>query len=220
MIERQGGERIRFFLLRTHYRSTVVFSEEAIEEAGTGLETFDRFFERYERITGESFYDVSPSTSRTNGAIDVGDDVGLLLKVKEFRDGFLESMDDDFNTGAAIATLFEFLRYLNRWIESESIEGVAKPNLEQLPENIERLRKAVRTLRELTAILGLFLAPVEKDSGADDALVGELMQLLIDLRQNARKNKDFATADQIRDRLAALKITIEDRKEGTTWRAE
>ena len=144
----------------------------------------------------------------------------MMLNVKRFRDDFLDSMDDDFNTGAAIAMLFEFVRYLNRWIESERIEGVANPNLQQLPENVERLKRAVRTLRELTSILGLFRVPLEKDTGADDALVGELMQLLIDLRQNARKNKDFTIADQIRDRLAALKITIEDRKEGTTWRLE
>ena len=61
LIERQGGERIRFFLLRTHYRSTVLFSEPAIEEAAIGLETFYRFFKRYQRITGESFYDLKPA---------------------------------------------------------------------------------------------------------------------------------------------------------------
>ena len=59
LIQQQGGEKIRFFLLRTHYRSTVLFSSEAIAEAATGLETFYRFFKRFERITGRSFYEVA-----------------------------------------------------------------------------------------------------------------------------------------------------------------
>ena len=63
LIKRQGGERIRFFLLRTHYRSTVLFNEPAIEEAGIGLESFYRLFKRYTRITGKDFYALKPATN-------------------------------------------------------------------------------------------------------------------------------------------------------------
>ncbi len=67
LIQRQGGERIRFFLLRTHYRSTVLFNEPAIEEAGIGLESFYRLFKRYTRITGKDFYALKPATQRQDG---------------------------------------------------------------------------------------------------------------------------------------------------------
>src|SRR3954462_2615018 len=66
LIKRQGGERIRFFLLRTHYRSTVLFNEPAIEEAGIGLESFYRLFKRYHRVTGKDFYALTPSKTRDN----------------------------------------------------------------------------------------------------------------------------------------------------------
>src|SRR3954447_11808640 len=67
LIKRQGGERIRFFLLRTHYRSTVLFNEPAIEEAGIGLEAFYRLVKRYNRVTGKDFYTLTPSKTREAG---------------------------------------------------------------------------------------------------------------------------------------------------------
>jgi cysteinyl-tRNA synthetase len=215
LIERHGGERIRFFLLRTHYRSTVVFSEEAVEEAGTGLETFYRLFERYERITGKSFYNVTGATTRTAGAFEAGSDP-LLAEVARLRGNFLAKMDDDFNTGAAVSELFDFARAINKFIEAHDLEGAGRAD----PALVASLSRSIAKLRELSALLGLFLAPVPKDAGTGDALVGKLMQLLIDIRENARKNKDFATADQVRNRLAELGVTIEDRKGETTWRRE
>jgi cysteinyl-tRNA synthetase len=69
----------------------------------------------------------------------------------------------------------------------------------------------------LAVTLGLFRKPVEAKSTGDDSLVGDLMKLVIDLRAAARKNKDFATADLIRKRLAELGVTLEDRPGGTEW---
>ena len=73
-IARFGGETIRFFLLRTHYRSTVEYSEQGLEETKTGLDGFARFFERYQRITGQSFYELVPITRRADGELAAGDD--------------------------------------------------------------------------------------------------------------------------------------------------
>ena len=67
LIRRQGGERLRFFLLRTHYRTTIVFSEEGIQEAGTALDTFHRFFARWNRATGKNFYELTPIAQRCDG---------------------------------------------------------------------------------------------------------------------------------------------------------
>jgi cysteinyl-tRNA synthetase len=76
----------------------------------------------------------------------------------------------------------------------------------------------VIALRELTAILGLFLHPSAAAVGQDDALVGQLMELLIALRKEARADKNFKLGDRIREGLTAAGITLEDRKEGTSWR--
>ena len=84
-----------------------------------------------------------------------------------------------------------------------------------------QLRQGATVLRELAAILGLFLkTPTAESADADHALVGALMDLILELRAGARKNKDFATADRIRDVLKDIGITVEDRKGGTSWRRE
>ena len=72
-------------------------------------------------------------------------------------------------------------------------------------------------LRELTTVLGMFRGPAEEEAAADDSLVAPLVELLIELRQAARKNKDFATGDRIRNRLSELGIALEDRPGGTDW---
>jgi cysteinyl-tRNA synthetase len=214
LIERQGGERIRFFLLRTHYRSTVLFNEPAIEEAGTGLETFYRFFKRYERITGKSIYDLEFPTTREAGEIEAGASE-LLGEVAALRKKFITAMDDDFNTGGAIGELFELARTLNRYCDTHELETPAKRS-----GKIEPFERACVTLRELTAILGLFGTPISvggATGGASDELLSQVMQLVIDLRTEARSNKKFATADAIRDGIGPLGITLEDRAGGTEW---
>lgn len=215
LIARQGGERIRFFLLRTHYRSTIVFGEEGIAEAGTGLDTFTRFFERYQRVTGESFYGIPTIARRDGGTIPPGEDA-LLAEVNQRRDGYLAKMDDDFNTGAAASELFELVRALNKFVDQHQLEESAQRD----PAKLASIRRGTATLRELTALFGIFRKPAEQTAGRDDALVGKLMELLIDLRAESRKKKDFTTSDRIRDGLVALGITLEDRKDGTGWRVD
>ena len=215
LIRRQGGERIRFFLLRTHYRSTIVFSEEGIEEAGVALETFHRFFDRYARVRGRSFYDLQPIARREAGDFDPQDDP-LLLETAARRQSYLAKMDDDFNTGGAVSELFDLVRALNKYIDQQGLEGAQPADAAEL----SALDRGVATLRELTALLGLFREPPQKTAAADDSLVDQLMQLLIELRAEARKKKDFATADRIRQGLQQLGIQLEDRKDGTNWRRE
>lgn len=210
LIERQGGERIRFFLLRTHYRSTVLFSEEAIEEAGAGLETFYRLFKRYERITDKSFYDLDYPKTRETGALDPGADE-LLREVADVRAKFIAAMDDDFNTGGAIGELFELARTLNRYCDAHDLESPAKRT-----GDVASFERGCSTLRELAAILGLFIKPANS-GGSSDELLDQVMQLVIDLRAEARANKKFATADAIRNGMGPLGITLEDRAGGTEW---
>jgi len=214
LLKRFAPETIRFFLLSTHYRRPIDFSDTRIEEVNTGLEQFYRFFKRYERITGQSFYDVNVATTRAAGEFDPRGDAALSL-VAEHRRKFLEAMDDDFNTGGAVGDLFELVRALNKYADEQKLEN-QKPSEAQL----QVLRQGAATLRELGAVLGLFREPVAKAAGGDDALVGKLMGLIIELRAAARTKKDFATADRIRQVLGEAGVTLEDRPGGTEWTAK
>ena len=207
LIERQGGERLRFFLLRTHYRSTIVFGDEPLEEAGAALETFYRLFERFERVTGQSFYDLQAPTQRVHDPNDSA--------AAERKRAFLEKMDDDFNTGAAVSELFELARIINRAIDQNQLEDPAQRNDEAMAELVQ----AATTLKEMANLLGIFQQPVGQ-SEDDQGLVDSLMQLLIRLRAEARQKKDFATSDGIRDGLAEIGIVLEDRKDGTGWKIQ
>jgi len=207
------GETIRFFVLSTHYRRPIDFSDERIAEVGTGLETFYRFFKRFERVAGESFYALAAAATRPEGDFDPADDA-LLADVTRHREAFLAAMDDDFNTGGATGALFDLVRRLNKFVDDEKLEESTKGKSATLAS----LRRGAATLRELAGTLGLFRKPVEAaGGGANDALVEGLMQLLIDLRAASRKKKDFATADEIRNRLVELGVTLEDRPGGTEW---
>jgi len=208
-----SGETIRFFLLASHYRRPIDYSRERIDEIRTSMDAFYRFFQRYERITGESFYGVKFETHRAAAAPAAGAAGSLVEAAAAHRERFLEFMDDDFNTGGAIGDLFDFVKVLNRFVDVQRLEDAAQ----RRPETIAELKAGTRTFRELAATLGLFRDKIEAKSTADDGLVGKLMELLIDLRAEARKTKNFAAADKIRKTLTELGIVLEDRADGTLW---
>lgn len=219
LIRRHTGERIRFFLLRTHYRSTITFSEAGLQEAGTALEAFYRLFERAREITGKSFYELA--APRHRGALAAPQfDPGDWAEAVRLRDAFLAGMDDDFNTGAGISVLFDAVRLINKYIDSQSLEDPSRRNAAAIAGLLERLT----VLRELSNTLGLFIRPPVVSGAAADAgnaeLVNQLMELLIRLRIEARQRKDFALADSIRDGLAALHVQLMDKKDATTWQLQ
>jgi cysteinyl-tRNA synthetase len=212
LLQQYQGETIRFFLLSTHYRRPIDYSEERIEEVEKGLETFYRFFKRYERVTGESFYDILSPERRSAGEFSPSSEPIDRL-VYDLRRQFLEAMDDDFNTGGGIGVLFEMVRAINKFVDEAGLEAGTKPDAAKLAT----LKRATKVLRELTATLGLFRKPVEPLASTGDDLASKLMSLLIDLRAEARKSKNFAQADRIRQGLGELGIVLEDRPTGTDW---
>ena len=212
MLKQFSGETIRFFVLSTQYRRPIDYSEERLREVETGMETFYRFFKRFERISDESFFNLPSPATRKQGDFKPGGEP-LLQTIEEHRNRFLEAMDDDFNTGGAIGTLFDLVRAINKYADDEKLEEPTHCT----PEKVAVLRRAVSVLRDLTATLGLFRKPVEEKLPGGDDLTGKLMQLLIDLRADARKKKDFATGDRIRNTLAEIGVALEDRPGGTEW---
>ncbi|MFO0789524.1 MAG: cysteine--tRNA ligase [Pirellulales bacterium] len=217
LITRQGGERIRFFLLRTHYRSTVLFNEPAIAEAGTGLESFYRLFKRYTRITGQDFYALIAPTKRdataTTSQPPALPGVSPALTAAHCREKFLTAMDDDFNTGGAIGELFELATLTNKFADDHNLEGEGKSN----EVAVAQFTSLLTTLKELANILGIFQHPASSPRRTGDDLLEKVMPLVIDLRATARKNKNFAVADKIRNGLSPLGITLEDRSGATEW---
>ena len=113
--------------------------------------------------------------------------------------------------------VFELLRRLNKYIDDEKLEKKEA----QTPAKLAALRRGVTVFREMGGVMGLFRQPpAEKQPGGGNELVGKLMGLLIELRAESRKKKDFATADQIRKRLAEIGVVLEDRPGGTEWTCE
>ena len=209
--ERFDPETIRFFLLSTHYRRPIDYSEERLREVDKGLESFYRFFKRYHRITGQDFYTLAAAKTRQAGEIEAGSS-RLLEAVAGHRRDFLTAMDDDFNTGGAIGDLFQLVGALNKFADDEKLESGGGDR-----SKLTALQQGAATLKELAGVLGLFRQARQEKLSGDDALVASLMQLLIDLRAESRKSKNFAMADTIRKSLGELGVILEDRPGGTDW---
>jgi cysteinyl-tRNA synthetase len=213
LLQRHTAETVRFLLLSTHYRSEIFYTEERLDEVKRSLETFHRFFERYQRVTKTSFFGLQPPLTRK--AFEPGQPSSdFIAEIVGLWERFIEHLDDDFNTGGAIGVIYELVTALNRFADQRGLDagkGTA--------DDVRAFERGTLVLKEFSQILGLFETPPAKPAG-DDKLVGGLMQLLIDLRAEARKSKNFAMADQIRKRLTELNVKLEDLPSGTVWRVE
>ncbi len=227
-----SGEILRFFILNTHYRSPIDLGEwdpknpttpipSGLESARKAFHGFIRFAERFQRITGKSFYSFTAPDRYSKRTY-------RLPELSQVHERFIEFMDDDVNTGGATAVLFELLTTLNKLADSAKLEDAASRKAEDLTAFTE----GANLLFELGSLMGLFFeAPATAKLGGDDKLVAGLMQLLIDLRNNLRteaklitektnptKKALFEQTDLIRKRLGDMGIVLEDRGTGTDWR--
>ncbi len=210
LLKKHDPDTLRALLLTSHYRRPIDYGPSRLDELSRGLQSFYKTFERFERLTGKSFYDLEAPSRRA--PFDSGDSA-LLKGIANHRQKFLDALDDDFNTGGAIGELYELVHVLNRY--SNQLMGDSK-------EALAKYRAGMTILRELTQILGLFLAPPKKlePTKQQDQLTGPLLDMLVQLRTQVRKDRNFKLADEIRDKLAALGVTLEDRPDGTGWRIE
>jgi len=196
-LERHEPTTIRFFILSGHYRSSTDFSNSALDGAAKG----------YERLIG-TVRTVRERLAKAQGEpeSEVRDDAGLMAAIEEHRARFLAAMDDDLNTPQALAVLFDLNKMVNTLLNSGQPVGRAA---------LAAIDAAYRTPGG--DILGLI--PDELPQ-AGAALDSALMSILIDMRAQARQNKDWAVADMVRRRLAEIGVSIEDRPEGTVWRVD
>ena len=208
LVRRLGPQLLRYLILSTHYRSPIDFSDDVIESNRKGLRAFSRLVERVQRVgvsLDASAVEIEPASRDLLGSsVDPFVKDVLALKMK-----WLEMMDDDFNTAGAIAVMHEMVGVCNQFITSSRLES------HRDDVALNALSSAVASLGRLASILGLRLQ-VEPDAGDD--LSGKLMDLIIQIRNDARAGKNFAVADLIRDRLAEVGVTLEDRPGQTGWR--
>jgi cysteinyl-tRNA synthetase len=210
LLQHYSGELLRYFVLSTHYRRPIEYSPDEIASKRKGLQSFYRLFERIERVCGASVYGDTPTTEE-GGA---GAAAEFNQAVLEHRRRFVDTMDDDFNTAGGIAVLFELANAINRFIEQDEVETERGAALKPV------VLAAGRELVELARLLGLFLKPAEADTKPGGELLDKVLAVAVEIRQGAKANKNFATADAIRDGLAAAGVSLEDRPGETGWRVD
>jgi len=190
LLDTYGAATVRFLLLQGHYRRPIDFAPKNLEAARTALG-------RFHKLLGATLDDAGTSTLAEVQARTVPPILASL------RAAAVAGMDDDFNTGAAIAALFGMVA------ETRKLTG-------------DEQRAAILLIRDLGRLIGLFQPGDAADThavaaGADNETLAKVMALVLELRQNARAARDFATSDRIRDGLAAAGIVVKDGKDGATW---
>lgn len=186
-LSRHSADALRMMVLNSGYRNPLTYSEDILTQVEKGIE----------RLRSA----LKPALGGVSGA-----SVEVLKTLEEqmeaAKKGFVESMDEDFNSSGALAALFELVRVTNQ----TRAEGATN----------EQLEPAQSLLRQYTAVLGLTLD--QSVEGEQD--VSGLVELLIEIRQDLRQNKLWALSDKIRDRLVELGVLLEDGKDGTSWHME
>jgi cysteinyl-tRNA synthetase len=181
---------IRFFILQTHYRSTLDFSSEALTAAEKGMK---RLFEAYEILKK---LPVSNSEEANDKELDE--------KINKLVNEFEEFINDDFNTAKVLANMFEIVPVIN-----SMKDGLIKP--EAISSNTFKNLKEKFSIF-LEQILGL------KDPSESSAQLNGIMDLLVEIRKEAKSKKDFLTSDKIRKQLSELGIEMKDEKGGNiSW---
>ena len=185
-------QELRYFILTSHYSNPVVFSDEALASAKSGWERLMNAV----RLVRQQMSS-APESEAGNG---------FLARLASARADFANVMDDDFNSPRGIAALQDLTRDVNTLLNSDTEVGAA--TLKAIDDTYTAIGGDV---------LGL-VPTVETRQDGDGQREGALIELLIEMRAQARADRDYARSDQIRDELAALGVVLEDRVDGTIWK--
>jgi cysteinyl-tRNA synthetase len=188
---------IRFFILQTHYRSTLDFSNEALQAAEKGLKRLWDGYENLKKLRGTG-----------DGIRDDQIDKDLESRIKNHLTELDEAINDDFNTARVMATMFELVPVINSMKDKTIPVSALSPGTFSLL--LEKMKTYIEDILGLTSI-----------TRADDEKLQGIMQLLVDIRKESKDKKDFVTSDKIRSQLAKLGIQLKDEKDGSiSWSIE
>ncbi|MBW1845912.1 MAG: cysteine--tRNA ligase [Deltaproteobacteria bacterium] len=196
---------IRYFLLTSHYRSPIDYTEKALVEARSSI---DRFYKLLERISKSEIQ--LPSGENNNISLN---------NSEEYWNRFCEAMDDDFNTAVAIATLHDAVRDVNRSLDktSKTFKDNEKYEIEFVLSQIYKMRDVLGVLLESPEN---YFESIKTHKTSLENLNAKEIEELIKERSAARQARDWGKADKIRKKLEEMKVVLEDSKEETIWRIE
>jgi len=183
------AEVLRFYFLTSHYRSPIDFDWSKLDQARSSLEYL---YGAFEQLMNAGITDQMTESEKT-----------LLDRVRRLKDRFLAAMDNDFNTPEAIAALFSIAREVNKVLSAQG------------SINKQTKEKVVKVFRELGGILGILQKKLRRP---EELPFNDLIQLLVDVRNELRRNKQYDLADKIRENLRRFGIILEDTATGTRWK--
>ena len=202
-LDKYPAEVIRHFLISAHYRHPLDYSLESLQKSESALKRLKNCLEalkKYEQETSDI------SEEHNSASRDASEANTLLLSaIETMQLQFTAAMDNDFNTAQAMGGIFSLVGQVNRSLGTSN--GISDQTFAQ----------AYKVLSEICQVLGIYTIG-EQDTTDTAEYLNPLLELLLDIRQDARNQKDWDTSDKIRDRLKQLNIEIQDTHEGSTWK--
>ncbi|MEJ6949604.1 cysteine--tRNA ligase [Natronospora cellulosivora (SeqCode)] len=206
LLKKYDGSELRYFLLTKHYRSPIDFSFEEIESTNAALKRVLNTINNVNEIINR---DLNKQTSEVKKEYKIEQFDSDLIASKT---AFEEALDDDFNTAQAIGVLHELIKEINRLIN--------KKDFNLTKSNSDLLMQANYLLNKFLTVLGIKPLEDGRDDFGDSETVNSLMNLLLDVREEARQKKDWDLADMIRNRLNELGVVVKDTPQGVIWEKE
>lgn len=190
---------LRFFLISNHYRSPLDFSDERLEEMTRSLERLGTSIDNVLELLD------MPAGAKSDEAAQ------LLATAQKDEEAFEEAMCDDFNTALASAAMFDLAKQVNIFKDAVLNKGI--------PVDSSVLAEVKRIFKTMTDILGILEDRWSGEKGAaSDKDYSNLMDMILEIRQECRNQKQYALADMIRDKLSDLGIAVEDSPQGARWK--
>ena len=194
ILKKYPGEVVRFFILQTHYRSPLDFSDDRLKEAQTSLGRLANTQEYIKELVDKA----DPSDDATAAE--------LIKRAAALKKEFDAAMEDDFNTALAISQMFALSKDINIYYQEVTTGGKGV--------DVKNFAAVQKVWDYMASILGIF----EQQAAGDDGLTEKLMALIVAIRQEARKEKNWALADKIRDDLKDAGVVLEDTPNGVRWK--
>ena len=210
LLKRYDASTLRFFLLSTHYRSQIDFADIYLEQAKTNLDKLLNTINNIKHALGVA-----------TGEKETPADKKISKEITRIKTEILSALDDDFNTSIALAKLFELSKLANKYIEDKHTSKVLRKFLEEFEDldNIFNLFNPAEP--QVTEAIIDSVTKLVKDLKSDKTkfkTFGDLMNLVIEIRDQARTNKDYDKSDRLRNELDKLGIILEDTKKGVKWK--